>query len=43
MEEAITIFISGLGGVFVAMTVLYGAIRLTSTVTDKIGGGPKEK
>lgn len=42
MEEAITIFISGLGGVFVAMTVLYGAIRLTSAVTDKIGG-PKEK
>jgi Na+-transporting methylmalonyl-CoA/oxaloacetate decarboxylase gamma subunit len=42
MEEAITVFISGLGGVFVAMTVLYGAIRLTSRLTDKIGG-PKEK
>ena len=37
MEEVITIFISGLSGVFVAMAVLYGAIRLTSLVTDKIG------
>jgi Na+-transporting methylmalonyl-CoA/oxaloacetate decarboxylase gamma subunit len=42
MEEAITIFVSGLAGVFVAMAVLYGAIRLTSRVTDKIGGR-KEK
>ncbi|HSM73488.1 MAG TPA: hypothetical protein VK852_02590 [Desulfobacterales bacterium] len=42
MEEAITVFISGLVGVFAAMAFLYGAIRLTSRVTDKIGG-PKEK
>lgn len=42
MEQAIAIFVSGLGGVFAAMVLLYGAIRLTSLVTDKIGGR-KEK
>lgn len=42
MEQAITIFVAGLGGVFIGMALLYIAIRLTSLVTDKIGSR-KEK
>jgi Na+-transporting methylmalonyl-CoA/oxaloacetate decarboxylase gamma subunit len=42
MEQATTIFISGLAGVFAVMVLLYSAIRLTSLAIDKIGG-PKEK
>lgn len=38
MEQAITIFVAGLGGVFIGMALLYIAIRLTSLITDKIGG-----
>ena len=38
MEQAITIFVAGLGGVFIGMALLYIAIRLTFLITDKIGG-----
>ena len=42
MEQAITIFVAGLGGVFIGMALLYIAIRLTSLLIEKIGGR-KEK
>ena len=36
MNEALQIMITGLGGVFVGMTLLYIAIRVTSAVTDRM-------
>ena len=34
MNEALQIMTAGLGGVFVGMTLLYIAIRITSAVAD---------
>ncbi len=34
MNQALQIMIAGLGGVFVGMTLLYIAIRITSAVAD---------
>ncbi len=39
MKEAIEIFVVGLGGVFIGMTLLYTAIRLISLVVDRMGAG----
>jgi hypothetical protein len=36
MSETMTVFVVGLSGVFVGISFLYLAIRLTSLVTDKI-------
>ncbi len=36
MSNTIIVFISGITGVFVGMSLLYIAIRITSFVTDKI-------
>jgi len=33
--DALTIFVAGLGGVFVGMALLYAAIRITSLVVDR--------
>ena len=43
MSAAVQIFIAGLGGVFIGITLLYVAIRLTSMVADHLSkGGPNE-
>lgn len=44
MKDALYIFNAGLGGVFIGMTLLYIAIRLTRRVADGLSkGGPDEK
>jgi hypothetical protein len=42
--DALTIFVAGLGGVFVGMVLLYVAIRITSFVVDRLNarGGADE-
>jgi Na+-transporting methylmalonyl-CoA/oxaloacetate decarboxylase gamma subunit len=39
MKDALQIFTAGLGGVFIGMTLLYIAIRLTSLVADTLSKG----
>lgn len=36
MPQLLFIFAVGLGGVFVVMSLLYGAIRLTASLTDAV-------
>ncbi len=36
MKEALQIMAAGLGGVFVGMTLLYIAIRITSALADRM-------
>ena len=36
MEKALGIFVAGLGGVFIGMTLLYATIRITSLVADRL-------
>jgi Na+-transporting methylmalonyl-CoA/oxaloacetate decarboxylase gamma subunit len=44
MQEALKIVAAGLGGVFVGMTLLYFAIRITSAVADRMApGGDNER
>ncbi len=44
MNEALQIFMAGLGGVFIGMTLLYVTIRLTSIAADHLSkGGPNDK
>jgi hypothetical protein len=44
MKDALQIFTAGLGGVFIGMTLLYIAIRLTSCVADALSKGqPHDK
>ena len=38
MKDALQIMTVGLSGVFVGMTLLYVAIRITSAVTDRLAG-----
>lgn len=35
MEKAFTVFVSGIGGVFLGMLLLYASMKITSIVTDK--------
>lgn len=39
MQEAVSIFLAGLGGVFVGMTLLYLSIRITSFITGRLEAG----
>ncbi|MGD9332550.1 MAG: hypothetical protein PVJ53_14645 [Desulfobacterales bacterium] len=39
MKEALQVFIAGVGGVFIGMTLLYVAIRLTRVVADRLSKG----
>lgn len=39
MREALQIFAAGLGGVFIGMSLLYIAIRLTRLVADGMSKG----
>jgi len=39
MRDALQIFTAGLGGVFIGMTLLYIAIRLTHCVADALSKG----
>lgn len=39
MSRIFVIFTIGLGGVFLSMTLLYGAIRFNALVTDLLTGG----
>jgi hypothetical protein len=39
MNEALEIFAAGLGGVFIGMTLLYIAIRLTRMAADALSKG----
>ena len=39
MKDALYIFSAGLGGVFIGMTLLYIAIRLTHRVADGLSKG----
>jgi len=39
MTDALQIFTAGLGGVFIGMTLLYIAIRLTRFVADALSKG----
>ncbi|MDD2604145.1 MAG: hypothetical protein RBR20_12060 [Desulfobacterales bacterium] len=39
MNQAMGIFVVGIGGVFVGMALLYIAIRIISLVVDRIGAG----
>jgi hypothetical protein len=43
MRDAIIIFISGLGGVFLGMALLYASIRITSLVTGRLDIKKEEK
>ena len=36
MQDVLKVFIVGLGGVFIAMALLYIAIRLTSLITERL-------
>ncbi len=36
MEEAVAIFVAGLGGVFIGMALIYAAIRMTSLLIDRL-------
>ncbi len=38
MSEALSIFIAGLFWVFLGMALLYVSIKITSLVTDRLGG-----
>ncbi len=39
MKDALQVFTAGIGGVFIGMTLLYIAIRLTSFVADTLSKG----
>lgn len=39
MQEAVQVFVIGLGGVFVGMAALYAAIRLTSWAVGSFSKG----
>jgi len=39
VNQAIGIFVVGLGGVFVGMALLYIAIRVVALVVERIGAG----
>jgi len=41
VADALTIFVAGLGGVFVGMALLYAAIRITSFVVDRLEANAK--
>ena len=41
MSEALSIFITGLFGVFLGMALLYMSIKITSLATDRLGGDLK--
>ena len=41
MENAISIFVAGIGGVFIGMGLLYLTIRISSLVADKLA--PKKE
>jgi len=36
MDQAITIFINGIAGVFVGMTILYAAMKLIALISAKL-------
>ena len=36
VQEALSVFLAGLGGVFVGMALLYTSIRVTALVTDRL-------
>jgi hypothetical protein len=36
MVDDLTIFIAGLGGVFLGMVLLYASIRITAVITSKL-------
>ena len=42
MQEAVSIFLAGLGGVFVGMMLLYLSIRITSLFTGRLEAGKTE-
>ena len=42
MSESFVFFLSGLGGVFGGMTLLYVSIRLTSLITRRLTSGEKK-
>lgn len=43
MAKAVEIFLTGISGVFIGMTVLYGAIRLNTLVTERFFGKKEKK
>ncbi len=43
MTDFLIIFISGITGVFLGMLLLYGSIKITSKITDKLMAKNQEK
>ena len=43
MNNAMTVFISGITGVFGGMTLLYLSLRITSFITDKVVASAAKK
>ena len=43
MSNAITVFISGIAGVFAGMALLYFTMKITSFITDKVVASAAEK
>ena len=42
MADAVSLFVAGLGGVFVGMALLYIAIRVTSLITGRLPSGEEK-
>jgi len=42
MGEAVSLFVAGLGGVFVGMALLYVSIRITSLITGRLPSGEEK-
>jgi len=43
MSNPFVIFISGISGVFIGMSLLYFTVKMTSLITDKIEAGREDK
>jgi len=43
MNNAMTVFISGITGVFGGMTLLYFSLKITSFITDKVVASAAKK
>jgi len=43
VDQALTIFVSGIGGVFVGMALLYFGILVSAQVTKRLESGEEKK
>ncbi len=43
MSNAVTVFISGITGVFAGMALLYFSLKITSFITDKLTASGADK